>query len=163
MQQPVIGPTITTIAERPWMEVKAQSRNGRRVSVWEKFLDWTPERMAIYARYDPGVVVEAHSHASDHFVFVLSGEITIGDRVCPAGTHVSLPEGAVFGPLTAGPEGATMYEIMCGDPRASPADPDGFAALCAERGIEPLPNPPVTWPDWLEDRTDGNPGGSSSP
>lgn len=161
MQEPVAGPAITTIAERPWVEVKAQSHDGRRVSVWEKFLEWTPERMAIYARYDAGIVVEAHSHASDHFVFVVAGEVTIGDRICPPGTHVALPQGAVFGPLTAGPEGATMYEIMCGDPRAFPADPEGFATLCTERGIEPLPNPPVPWPDWLDDRTDGNPGSST--
>ena len=30
--------------------------------------------------------------------------------------------------------------------------------LLAERGIEPLPNPPVPWPDWLAARTDGDPG-----
>lgn len=152
------GPTIESIDDHPWIEVKAQSHDGRRVSVWEKFLEWTPDRMAIYARYDPHVVVEAHGHASDHYLFVVSGEVTIGDRVCGPGTHVSLPRGSVFGPLTAGPEGATLYEIMCGDPRALSADPEGFARLCAERGIAPLPNPPVSWPDWLGSRTDGDPG-----
>ena len=156
--QAVVGPTITSIDEMPWIEVKAQSHNGRRVSVWEKFLEWSPQRMVIYARYDPGVVVEAHGHASDHYVFVVSGEVTIGDRVCGPGTSVSLPEGAVFGPLIAGPEGATMYEIICGDPRAVPADRAGFERLCADRGIEPLPNPPVPWPEWLESRTDSDPG-----
>ncbi|HPB45748.1 MAG: hypothetical protein M9952_10025 [Microthrixaceae bacterium] len=155
---PAAGPTIVSIDDVAWVEVKAQSHDGRRVSIWEKFLEWTPERMVIYARYDPGVVVEKHGHASDHYVFVLSGEVAIGDRICGPGTSITLPLGAVFGPLTAGPEGATMYEVMCGDPRAIPADRDGFVALCAERGIEPLPNPPVPWPTWLGARTDGNPG-----
>ena len=155
---PAAGPTIVSIDDVAWVEVKAQSHDGRRVSIWEKFLEWTPERMVIYARYDPGEVVEKHGHASVHYVFVLSGEVAIGDRICGPGTSITLPLGAVFGPLTAGPEGATMYEVMCGDPRAIPADRDGFVALCAERGIEPLPNPPVPWPTWLGARTDGNPG-----
>lgn len=155
----VPGPIISSIGEHPWVEVKAQLHDGVRRSVWEKFLEWSPERMVIYARYDPGVVLERHGHASDHFVFVVAGEVQIGDRSCPAGTHVTLEEGAVFGPLIAGPEGATLYEIMCGDPRAVPADHEGFERLLAERGIEALPNPPVPWPDWLDARTDGDPGG----
>lgn len=157
------GPIITHISDHPWTEVKAQSHGGRRVSVWEKFLEWSPERLVIYARYDPFVVIEAHGHCSEHFVFVLDGEVTIGDRVCTTGTHITLPEGCSFGPLRAGPEGATLYEIMCGDPRAVPADPEGFAALCAERDITPLPNPPVPWPQWLQDRTDSDPAVTPTP
>ncbi len=152
------GPLIASIDEIPWVEVKAQSHGGRRVSVWEKFLEWSPERMVIFARYDPGMVVERHGHSSDHFVFVVSGEVTIGDRICGPGTHVTLEEGAVFGPIIAGPEGANLYEIMQGDPRARPTDHDGFARVLAEPGITPLPNPPVPWPAWLEARTDGDPG-----
>lgn len=152
------GPIINSIDEHPWVEVKAQFHDGRRVSIWEKFLEWTPERLVIYARYDPGVVVEKHGHASEHYVFVLAGEVMIGDRICGPGTNITLPLGHAFGPLIAGPEGATMYEIMLGDPRAIPADREGFVALLAERGIEPLPNPPVPWPDWLGRRTDGDPG-----
>lgn len=161
----VDGPTIVSRDDVPWVEVKAQSHRGRRVSVWEKFLEWTPDRLVIHARYDPGMVVEAHGHASDHYVYVIDGEVTIGDRICGPGTHVALPVGAVFGPLIAGPEGVTLYEIMCGDPRAIPADPEGFEALCAARGIEPLPNPPIPdsiWPAWLGRRSDGDPGSVAS-
>lgn len=152
------GPLIASIDEHAWNEVKAQSHDGRRVSVWEKFLEWSPDRLVVYARYDPGMVVERHGHASDHFVFVVAGEVTVGERICSPGTHISLEQGAVFGPLVAGPEGCTLYEIMCGDPRAVAADHEGFARLLAERGIVPLPNPLVPWPDWLEARTDGDPG-----
>ncbi|MBL7491849.1 hypothetical protein I6A60_39540 [Frankia sp. AgB1.9] len=150
---------IVSVGDLPWQEVKAQAHpGGRRVSVWEKFLEWSPERMVIYARYDPGMVVERHGHASDHFVYVVAGEVLVGDRPCPAGTHLTLEHGAQFGPLVAGPEGATLYEVMTGDPRAVPADPEGFAELLASRGIEPLPNPPVPWPDWLAPRTDHQAG-----
>ncbi|MBX6390834.1 MAG: hypothetical protein IRZ08_17900 [Frankia sp.] len=150
---------ITSIGDVPWNEVKAQRHpDGRRVSIWEKFLEWSPSRMVIYARYDPGMVVERHGHMSDHFIFVVAGEVQIGDRHCPAGTHITLEQGALFGPLVAGPEGATLYEIMTGDPRAVPADPEGFAQLLAERGIEPLPNPPLAWPDWMAPRSDRQAG-----
>jgi hypothetical protein len=89
---------------------------------------------------------------SDHLVFVLDGEITVGDRPCPAGTQIVLEQGAVFGPIVAGPTGALLFEIMLGDPRSVPADPEGFARLCAERGIEPLPNPPIDVPAFHRDR-----------
>ena len=142
------------IDEEPWREVKAQQHRERRASVWEKYLEWTPERLALYARYDPHMVVERHSHMSHHIVFVLEGEITVGDVCCTAGMHITLEHGAVFGPIVAGPDGAILYEIMMGDPRAVPADREGFERLCAERGVEPLPNPPLDLPDWVGERTD---------
>lgn len=140
--------------EEEWIEVKAQMHGDKRVSIWEKYLEWTPRFLSLYARYDPYMVTERHGHKSDHIVFVLEGEITVGDTVCTPGMHITLEEGAVFGPIIAGPEGALLYEIMMGDPRAVPADKEGFAKLCAERGVEPLPNPPVKFPDWVGERTD---------
>jgi hypothetical protein len=136
----------------PWQEVKAQRHGARRVSVWEKHLEWTPERLVLYARYDPGMVVQRHGHMSDHVVFVVEGEIMVGDRACPAGTQIVLERGAVFGPITAGPAGAVLFEIMMGDPRSVPADPEGFTRLCAERGIEPVPTPPMQVPAFHRDR-----------
>jgi hypothetical protein len=129
-----------------------QRHGDRRVSVWEKYLEWTPERLALYARYDPDMVIERHGHMSDHIVFVLEGDLTIGDRPCPAGTHVVLERGATMGPIVAGPSGALLYEIMLGDPRAVPADEEEFARLCAARGIEPLPNPPIDVPEFHRTR-----------
>ncbi len=87
-------------------------------------------------------------------VFVLEGEIKVGEQVCTSGMHITLEQGAIFGPIEAGPEGALLYEIMTGDPRAEPADKTGFERLCAERGITPLPNPPLDMPEWVGERTD---------
>jgi hypothetical protein len=98
------------------------------------------------------MVVHRHGHYSHHFVYVLSGGFTCGDRWCPAGTHIDLPLGAALGPLTAGPEGVELYEVMMGDPRSWEGDREGFHKLLADRGITALPNPPVELPDWLEDR-----------
>jgi hypothetical protein len=145
---------ISHIDDVPWQEVKAQQHGERRVSVWEKYLEWSPGLMVLYARYDPGMVVERHGHRSDHVVYVLEGEVTVGGVRCPPGTSLVLEEGAAFGPIEAGPEGAVMLEIMTGDPRAVPADRDGFARLLAERGIAALPNPPIEAPPWFGERTD---------
>ena len=38
-----------------------------------------------------------------------------------------------------------------GDPRSFPADLDGYATSCTERGVEQLPNPPIDMPEWLPD------------
>ena len=83
--------------------------------------------------------------------FVLEGAAWFGDRHCPAGTHIELPLGAAFGPVVAGPEGATMFEVMMGDPRSWGDDPDAFAAALRTHGAEPLPDPPLEYPPWLED------------
>ena len=60
----------------PWTEVIAQMHGERRVSVHEKFLEWTAKQMVVLGRYDPHVVIERHGHASDHLVYVLEGELT---------------------------------------------------------------------------------------
>ena len=138
----------------PWQAVKAQrNADGSLARVWEKWLAFSPDPqyLTLYARYDPGMVVRRHGHFSPHVLFVLEGEVAIGDRRCPAGTHVELPLGAAFGPIVAGPEGAVLFEVMMGDPRSFPADEAGWEGLLAERGAKQAPNPQIALPDWLED------------
>ena len=130
----------------PWQEVLAQRHGERRVSVHEKFLEWTADRMVVLGRYDAGVVVERHGHASDHLVYVLAGDLTVGDRPCPTGTLIVLERGAVFGPLVAGASGALLFETWAGDPAPVPADKPGYYALLRERGIERLPPPSIVRP-----------------
>jgi hypothetical protein len=125
----------------PWTEVIAQMHGDRRVSVHEKFLEWNAKRMVVIGRYDPNVVIERHGHASDHLVYVLDGELLVGDRRCAAGTLIVLELGAAFGPLIAGASGALLLEVWMGDPRPVPADKEGYYALLKEKGIVRLPNP----------------------
>lgn len=152
---------IVHLDEVPWQEVKAQQHGDRRVSVWEKYLEWTPERMTLYGRYDPGMLLERHGHRSDHLVHVIDGSIDVGGEQCGPGSTLILPVGAAMGPIEAGPDGAVLFEVMLGDPRSVPADPDGFVQLLAERGVTPLPNPPIDAPEWFGPRTDGDPGAAS--
>jgi hypothetical protein len=137
--------------------VKAQrNADGTTARVWEQWLAFSedPPYLSLHARYDPGMIVRRHGHHSPHVVFVIEGELWCGDRRCPAGTHIELPEGAAFGPLRAGPAGATLFEVMLGDPRSWGDQPETFAAALAEHGAEALPDPPLTYPAWLTDRRD---------
>jgi hypothetical protein len=134
-----------------WQEVRAQQHGTRRASVREKWLEFTPQILTLYARWDPGMIVHRHGHNSDHLVFVLEGEMTCGDVRCTKGMHIWLERGAALGPLIAGPQGVELFEVMLGDPRSWPADPEGFAKLLAQRGVQPLENPPIDMPEWLKD------------
>jgi ChrR-like protein with cupin domain len=138
----------------PWQAVKTQrNADGSVAHVWEKWFAFStePQYLTIYAKYDPGMVVRRHGHFSPHVVFVLEGEVTVGDRRCRAGTHIELPFGAAFGPLVAGPEGAVMFEVMMGDPRSWGDDADSFTTALGARGAEALPDPPLEFPAWLAD------------
>ena len=136
-------------------EVKSQRHaDGRRVSVWLRMLELTEERAVYHTRYDPGLILERHGHNSDHFVFVISGEVTFDQEVCRAGSLIKLPHLATFGPIRAGDEGAELIEIYFGDSRPAPADKAEYADILADAGITDLPHPPVDLPDWFGPRTD---------
>lgn len=138
----------------PWQQVRAIRRaDGTVASVWEKWLAFSPDPLylALYARWDPGVIQRRHGHMSPHVLFVIEGEILCGDRPCPKGTHIELPQGAAFGPFVAGPEGATLFEVMMGDPRGWGDDHESFERVLAEHGAQALPDPPIDLPPWLED------------
>ena len=147
-----LEPRFRHLDQEKWQQVRAIEVQGRRASVWEKWLDFTPGFLSLYAKWDPGMMIHRHGHESDHVVFVISGEMTCGDVRCTPGMHITLPKGAAFGPFVAGPEGVVLFEVMMGDPRSWPADPEGFEKLLAERGARRLPNPPIDMPEWLEDR-----------
>jgi hypothetical protein len=100
------------------------------------------------------MIVRRHGHHSPHVVLVLDGELWVGDRRCPTGTHIELPLGAAFGPLRAGPEGATLFEVMLGDPRSWGDRPELFDAALASHGVETLPDVELDYPPWLSDLRD---------
>ena len=134
--------------------VRAQrNADGSESYVREKWFSFSPDPqyLSLYAEYDPGMIVRRHGHFSPHIVFVLEGEVLVGDTHCPAGTHIELPFGAAFGPIVAGPDGCTMFEVMLGDPRSWGDEPEAFDRVLAERRVEALPDPPLEFPAWLAD------------
>jgi hypothetical protein len=145
------GPRITHIDDLKWQEVRRQQHGDRTVSVFEKWPEFSDRYLTVYAKYEPGMIVQPHGHNSDHVVFVIEGDVMCGDVHCPAGTHIALDQGDTFGPFIAGPAGAVLFEVMMGDPRSFPADLEGYERLLAERDVTQLPNPPIDMPDWLDD------------
>ena len=134
---------ITTAADDvPAQRVRLQRHGSDDVrAIACRFVHASPTMRVTLSRYDPGVVIERHGHSSDHAIMVLGGHLTVGEVECPARTIIVLEQGAVFGPLVAGPDGTELIEFYGGDATPVPADPDGFARLLADRGITPLPNP----------------------
>jgi hypothetical protein len=145
------SPRFVHLDDLPWQEVRKQRHADGEKSVREKWLDFSPQFLALYAKWDPGMIVQAHGHRSNHVVFVLDGEMTCGDVVCRKGMHIALDEGDTFGPFVAGADGVELFEVMMGDPRSFPADLDAYEQFLAARGVEQLPNPPIDMPTWLED------------
>jgi quercetin dioxygenase-like cupin family protein len=85
----------------PWQPVRAQrNADGSESFVKEKWFAFSndPQYLSLYATYDPGMIVRRHGHRSPQVVYVIDGSIRCGDRLCPAGTHIELPEGAACGP-----------------------------------------------------------------
>jgi hypothetical protein len=145
------GPRFQHLDDLPWQEVRRQRHGERVVSVNEKWPEFSDRYLTVYAKYDPGMIVQPHGHNSDHIVFVIEGDVMCGDVHCPAGTHIALDQGDTFGPFVAGPNGATMFEVMMGDPRSFPGDLEAYEKFLADQGVEQLPNPPIDMPGGLED------------
>ena len=138
----------------PWQPVRAQrNADGSESYVREKWFAFSgdPQYLSLYATYDAGMVVRRHGHFSPHIVFVIEGDLWCGEVYCPTGTHIELPLGAAFGPLVAGERGCTLFEVMMGDPRSWGDQPEVYERVLAERGVEPLPDPPLEYPPWLAD------------
>lgn len=140
--------------EKDFVDVKAQMQGERRVAVWLKMLDLQPERALFHTRYDPGLVLERHGHQSHHYIFVIRGDIWFGEEHCRAGSLIQLPEGANFGPVVVGDEGAEIVEVYFGDCRPIPSCREEWENIKRERGIRELPNPKLDVPDWFGERTD---------
>ena len=140
--------------EVPWIAVKSQrNADGSEAHVWEKWVAFStdPLYLALFARWDPGMIVRRHGHHSPHTLTVLEGSFTCDGVECGPGTHIELPLGASFGPFVAGPDGVHLYEVMLGDPRSWSDEPEALRAVLAARGVEQLPDPPIELPAGLED------------
>ena len=155
---PGLGPVFTTMVDDdpdcPYIKVRSQlNADGSESHVWEKWVAFSvePLYLALFARYDAGMIVRHHGHYSPHTVVVLTGALVVGDAELEPGGHVELPLGASFGPLVAGPDGAELYEVMMGDPRSWSDDEDSMQQLLAARGVTQLPDPPIDLPGGLDD------------
>src|SRR5260370_8253626 len=97
------GPRIRHLDDFGWQEVRRQQHGDRTVSVREKWLDFSPRFLSLYAEWDPGMIVQPHGHNSDHVVFVVAGEMTCGAvRYSPC-APLALHPADTSAPSLAGP------------------------------------------------------------
>jgi len=98
--------------DEKWQEVRAIELPTGRVSVREKWLEFSDKCLSLYAKWDPGMMIHKHGHNSEHVVYVLGGSMTCGDVECTPGMHITLEKGATFGPFVAGPDGVELADIQ---------------------------------------------------
>src|SRR5437763_10239557 len=72
------SPRFSHLDDVEYQEVRRIGQGDRTMSVWEKWLDFSPAYLSLYAKWDPGMIVQPHGHNSNHVVFVLEGEMTCG-------------------------------------------------------------------------------------
>lgn len=119
------GPKIVHLDEVKEQEVvRVDYEDGRSTSIYERFLLQTPRMFSFYNKWDPGMFSLKHGHHGDHIVFVLDGEVMVGDVLCKKGAHIFLMHGDTFGPWTAGPEGCELLGIIAGNSAAFWSDED---------------------------------------
>ncbi len=135
-----------------WTVVQQQrGADGSVSSVREKWPIIRPDFLSAYVHYEPGMVVRRHGHRSNHIVFVLGGGAWIGGQWSTAGMHVHVPLGAAFGPIVAGPEGVTCWELSFGEFGGWGDQQELYDNEIRTRGITPLPDPPIEVGDWFKD------------
>ena len=63
----------------PWIAVRSQRNpDGSESHVWERWVAFSTEPLylALFAKWDPGMIVRRHGHYSPHTIAVLAGEFT---------------------------------------------------------------------------------------
>jgi quercetin dioxygenase-like cupin family protein len=144
--------TYRHVDDIEWTPVQRQrNADGSESVVREKWPIIRADFLSAYVHYEPGMVVRRHGHRSNHVVFVLDGGVWLGDRWCPPGTHVHVPLGAAFGPIIAGPDGVTCWELSFGEFGGWGDEPELYEREIAARGVTPLPDPPLDLGDWFVD------------
>jgi anti-sigma factor ChrR (cupin superfamily) len=68
--------------------------------------------MMILTRFEPGATVTPHTHASNYFEYMVSGEQTVGKVTFRAGDVRLVKGGTGYGPITVGPEGCTVLIVF---------------------------------------------------
>jgi hypothetical protein len=61
--------------------------------------------------YEPGHVEPRHRHPEDEVLSIFSGALEIDGKVYRAPSVLFVGRGTLYGPLTAGPEGAKFFRV----------------------------------------------------
>ena len=68
---------------------------------WTVLAEPVPQGSIHRLKMKEGTVIPPHTHPADEFVYVISGTIRTGDRICDEGTFWKTPSGVRQGPHIA--------------------------------------------------------------
>ncbi len=82
------------------------------------------------SRYDPNWTEARHRHGEDEVLYLTEGELTVEDVVYRAPAAIFVARGTLYGPLTAGPQGAAFVRVGYSEDlmRAEPAAGESVSA-----------------------------------
>ncbi len=83
-------------------------------SVWYDFGTTESPGRVFIVKYGPTYVGRAHSHDTDYCSIVVEGSIEIARKVFGRGAIRFVKSETTYGPIIAGPEGATVIEFFPG-------------------------------------------------
>lgn len=90
--------------------------------------------LVILTKFQPGEVVEPHTHGTNYFEYVVEGEQTVGKTVFRKGDVRFAKAGFGYGPITIGKEGCTVV-IVFQDATGAMTVPVGKAKLAAQAEV----------------------------
>lgn len=138
---------VGNVHDLPWLRSREQQNaDGSQSAVLNRIVASGP-MFVTYTRYEPGMMLARHSHQADEVIYILEGEVRVGERLWTEGTVAILEAGAYFGPLVAGPKGALLFEVFNGRAERAGQDRSGWDALKAEHGVTELPIPAYSIPE----------------
>ncbi|TAK99461.1 MAG: hypothetical protein EPO08_16420 [Rhodospirillaceae bacterium] len=83
--------------------------------------DTKPSSPAIVlSKFEPGVVVDAHTHDTNYFEYIIAGEQTVGKVTFGIGDVRLVTGGTGYGPIKVGPQGCTVLIVFENGSGAAP-------------------------------------------
>lgn len=124
-----------------WDEHRTELRDGILTSTFRVGAPGDDGAPTVFKTYfPPSTTVPVHTHACDYAEIILEGSQQVTRKWHHAGDIRIVKAGTAYGPLVAGPEGATVLLIFR-DGRYQPLAPDGNEEMFS-RYTEGLGGPP---------------------
>jgi hypothetical protein len=104
---------IKNLADMPWGQPSPSSFNRERETrIHIKFVgDREEGPWVLWTRYEPNHLQPAHSHDEDEVIYILEGEVTVGEARCGPGAAIFVEKDTQYGPLVAGPQGVVFLRV----------------------------------------------------
>jgi anti-sigma factor ChrR (cupin superfamily) len=66
----------------------------------------------VLSKFEPGVVVDPHTHDTNYFEYILAGQQTVGKTTFGVGDVRIVKGGTGYGPIKVGPQGCTVLIVF---------------------------------------------------